>query len=1431
MGTVEEDIAQFGGVDAPTTTVEEDVSKFGGMEPTPMAEVPKKVYDPPSGKTLEVPGWFGPAEIGQSIIKNFRPEHEDVGELGRAVMRTALMGGEAVGRTIQFIGDHINSASAPGATKPDFISNWEKAIREPIQKYGDYMVDGYKSLQQDFLFEGKQLTAANPDIYKGDFMENPSWTRAVSTVINGAPYLLVGAAATVASGGVPLAGAAAMGLLSGVMEYGQARDKKVSQGTADKVFVASSILNTLLADLPLNKIFGKGSYGKILGSLEGGATAGVSNVLMTLTNNAIAAIGYEPTRQLLQGWQESLIAGAVTGFGLGALSSPTAKRIDGAIEKLTKAGMPQADIEKLGYQVAVHMAENMPGIEKVIETRRQYFESLSQKPVDIKGLTPEEAAVGAVEGVLTPGMEGQTTPVDLSKPIDYQKVVEDAGGQFVGVTKGFAKKDGTVTPDLVQFRTPEGSTLALKSTDFTPENVQAKLEGREPEIVKPLPSEAAKAEPVKDIAPEVQKISENPMEPKTLEAGLPKIVTDLQTITAKINEAQSKGAIPEESLVKRQKELIDVLENLKSEEQAQPNPGIKKIIRQMTGQTELVPKEVTEMSALKASLQAQQRVAANAERMTKGELSDLKKGIVETIKTYVPKEAQGKMLMDIAKAEDGADLVKTMDKMERIAEDANRKTLLKELKREIRKVEASSVIAIDYVNKIRDLVDQFDLGEMKSETRSSLEKTQKYLMEQRAAGNDVSIPQYVLYQLQGLYRQSAANLDSNALRNLLSTVKLLKEVGRTKLRARQALQDAVTSQALIELTAGSKRMDTLPIDRPRVGDELSGSQKRDNKINTVLNWAQSKNLAITPIDVVMDMLDGNAGYTGPNMRIFKKTVDQAFSVYLAKKDMAGKKITELAKKLELDDPDFETIGFYAAKMQEGGVEKLENLGYTPEEISAVTLNENQTKLYETMRTELDNLRPEIAEVMRNTYNADLAEVKNYFPFVTDFEAMSDFEIKDRFMNGAPEMGQFKRVNVEKKFTLQRTGAGKQKIQLNAMQVYLQHLDNAAYLVTVGRHTKMLSDIARSDAYRQAVGDRGQAFMTDWLDTIARKGRKSGDKIRILDSVRKNIGMATLGFRLSSVLVQPSSLMDGAGLIGPAAFEGAGLIATSKEWRQFVMDNMPEVKNRIGDDPFYMEFGETSLLDKTGRASFWALQKLDSITASSVAAGAYLKFMRDSGLDVDLSKPNSEAINYAQLMMRRSQASAFFKDAPQALSRGALTGNASVDRLVLQFQTFMLNRWSMVAHDGFGLGFAKGNVSKGVNVMSYLMLAKIAELGSRGLSKELLNLITGEDKDAHDNYTEQAILSILGDIPFVGQIAAPFIYGGIPVPAIQMAGKTAERLNGFVKAKSNDAKFKNAVRAATLISGLLGVPGATQIENFEGKMMGGNSGGGRKKIAY
>ena len=688
---------------------------------------------------------------------------------------------------------------------------------------------------------------------------------------------------------------------------------------------------------------------------------------------------------------------------------------------------------------------------------------------------------------------------------------------------------------------------------------------------------------------------------------------------------------------------------------------------------------------------------------------------------------------------------------------------------------------------------------------------------QRAIGDKDNLSKQLLDKIEILGLKPLDEISTATLENVLNDMATLVDAGKKKLETFKEIENLKKQNALTELKANSKKISEKDIILAKPGEKLTRDQVMKNKAAQAMNWAMRLDLSITPMDVVFDSLDGVAGYQGSNFRIFKKTIDDAYSKYIQKKQAVAEDIISLSEELKLEDTDFEKIGFYAAAQQEGGAEKLQSLGFTKKEIEGIKLSENQTKLYEAMRSKLDGLRPEIAEVMRVVYNEELGEVKNYFPFMTDFEAMSDSEIRERFGNNVQQFGQAPKKNVEQGFTKKRVG-GKQKIKLNAMQIFLGHIDNSTYLITVGKETKRLGEIAATQEYAGSVGELGQEIVRDWIDIVARKGKANGQRDNVLDTMRRHTGVAVLGFKLSSAIIQPTALLDGASLIGGKAFEGASLI-TKKEWRQFIMNNMPEIKERIGDDVAFTEFGSKSIGDKVANAGFWALKNLDALTASSVAAGAYTKYLEDNKIELDLSNPNAEAISYAQKIVRRTQASSFFKDAPSALTRGTITGSKSIDKLLLQFQTFMLNRWSLIKHDMYAAGIKGENKAQALNIAFWLTTAAFAETGLRRVSKELINSITGSDDEEEDGFVEQVVRSLLSNIPFVSSVISFSQYGSMPIPAVAMMKKLGDIASALSKSKKENTIAKNRARfAISFIGWIFGIPGTVQADQIANKIL-------------
>lgn len=835
----------------------------------------------------------------------------------------------------------------------------------------------------------------------------------------------------------------------------------------------------------------------------------------------------------------------------------------------------------------------------------------------------------------------------------------------------------------------------------------------------------------------------------------------------------------------------------------------------------LSPQKVTKLvtTVLKEKIQNIKRGFRKGQSLSKLQIKDTQEKIINLLnESDLDANDKAKFIATIKNTQTDEQIKKAIpDIEERIADleqKAERRDLIRQINRKVRTADKSKQIAVDFVNSIKEAVSAIDLKQRRPETIDRLEATKAFIEAQAKKGENVEIPRRILKQLEILDKTKSEDVSNEDLRALSNQIDKLLQLGETKLRARQGIEEARKAKDLSELQAKSKPMVQKQIKRPEIGQRLGIIRSQINKINNAINNAQRASISITPMDVVFDMLDGNVRYKGPNHRIFKKAVDKAFGEYMTRKNEITDSIVELAKKYKFDERNFERIGLYAAAQQEGGAEKLINMGFNEESVLNYKIEGNELAFYNEMRKVLDDLRPEIAETMRIVYNENLGSVKNYFPFMTDFEAMNDSEIRARFGDNVEQFGQRPKKNVQKGFTITRKG-GSQKLKLNALEIFLKHTDNVAYLLTVGNETKRLGELAATEEYAAAVGEFGQELVRDWIDLVARKGSSQGDRIPLMDLARRHTGIATLAFKLSSFLVQPTAIFDGAAVVGPEVFRGAADIALSKKWRKFLLDNFAEIKERAADDPAYLEFGGEGIVDTAARVGFYPLQKLDILTASAVAAGAYRKAVADLGQELDLDNPNQDAIAEAQLLMRRSQSSAFFKDVPSALSRGRLTGNKSFDKLILQFQSFMLNRWSVIRHDALRAGVTEGNPYKAMNIFFFLLLANFAELGLRRMSKEFISGMTGDDLDDwEETFTQEVVFNLTGNVPFVSSIIGAGQYSSIPIPSVDMTRRIIERFNYWQKSKNTSTREKNSILFWTMFIGyMFGVPGTVQTEQI------------------
>lgn len=801
--------------------------------------------------------------------------------------------------------------------------------------------------------------------------------------------------------------------------------------------------------------------------------------------------------------------------------------------------------------------------------------------------------------------------------------------------------------------------------------------------------------------------------------------------------------------------------------------------------------------------------------------------ITDYAKDALSPKNRGKAMTLIRDAKTQRDLTKAFARIQRYADEEIKLALKNSILKLQKKILSSPSVAVDYKERVKELMGGFEFKGHREGLIERLKATQEFFEKEAAAGKDVEIPRRVVEALSLLQRKPLEEITVSQMKGVQAQLELLEQIGRTKFRTtaaiweaqKGAIVDAVKSQNAPKLTEHEKI-------RPKVGERLTGTQKFKNLLFSSMNKAADVDRALSPMDVIFDLLDGSHGtYDGANYRFFKGTVDSSFGKYVQRYAELLDPVTELISKHGLKDTEMERIGVVAAREQDGGMEKLLASGFTEKEVNDVVLTEQEMEVLNKMRELMDGQFASVKDVMRRVYNQDVKKVKNYFSFMTDWKAMDGREVWEQMGSGALEYGRPKK-NVERGFTLARVG-GKQRIKVNAFDVFSKHMDNVSYLIEMGETSKMLGEVANSEAYREAVGDVGALMVSEWVDVVARKGGAAGaQQIALLDALRKNVGTGVLALKLSSIAIQPTSIIDGMGFIGvEAGSRGVGHIMGSSDWRNFVF-SMPEIKDRLGGEFALRELTGDSWYGKIQQKGFVPLQELDRFAAASVAAGAYERKMIELGQAIDFTKMNEEALAYAQLAVRRTQSSGSFKDVPLAISRGALTGNRSLDRAILQFQNFLLTRWSRIRHDAIRVGITEKDPKKAIPVFTAVLMSGLAATGIRAGLNEVTDLVTGRERNGNleERLARSLFFELSGNIPFLGNILGMALYDSEMFPILDAPKGVLVGGNNVVNGKTLQTKMRGLTELSGSIGEVFGVPGSAQAQQTAGDFL---SGKGKK----
>jgi len=223
--------------------------------------------------------------------------------------------------------------------------------------------------------------------------------------------------------------------------------------------------------------------------------------------------------------------------------------------------------------------------------------------------------------------------------------------------------------------------------------------------------------------------------------------------------------------------------------------------------------------------------------------------------------------------------------------------------------------------------------------------------------------------------------------------------------------------------------------------------------------------------------------------------------------------------------------------------------------------------------------------------------------------------------------------------------------------------------------------------------------------------------------------------------------------------------------------------------------------------------VDTWGATSVAAGAYEKKMAELGKEIDLSKePNQEAMEYAQQIVRRNQGVAGYKDVPLAVSRGALTGSTSFDRAMLQFQNFVLFRWSRIRYEALKAGMGGKDYLKTAGILFWTLVGALAAVGTKMGVDALSDFVTGKERKDTEAI-KKMIYEFVGSVPFLGNLYGSYLYDNELIPIFSAPSEALQDLKKAITSKNPNTRARGLAGFITTLMTLMGVPGMLQTEQL------------------
>lgn len=909
-----------------------------------------------------------------------------------------------------------------------------------------------------------------------------------------------------------------------------------------------------------------------------------------------------------------------------------------------------------------------------------------------------------------------------------------------------------------------------------------------------------------------------------LEAYEDEVKTLLHTNNTQVVETFMQDIVAESNqyIGKRTSELEGIEQDLKTIEKEEKNIVQSKVMAEKTLQ-KLVEARISLIES------QEQRARKDSERNVKRRLAQ-SVGMKDRSKLVVTTESE--LLKQKLKAEKkGADAAAIQTRKiitEKHREEKRRETLIGKIKALRTRVKKSATTgnryAVEYTKKLLEILEEIDDARMSDKTLNKLMDIDQIISEDPFASD--AIKKWYSATMKRVTKKAIPDMTFEELVVLYEALSALAERGKLELEMLKYATEEEKARRIALVIEGTKNLDPAQAKgttRKSMGEYM---KKVGNKVLRLK--------FLSPIAAI-DQFDGDAGFSGANVAM-GKTLQRSEAAFNSEYHPLLEQVLNEAKEMkETYSDEAQAFLTLVARIREGANTQAESImkrfgwDVVPTEVDGVTIEMAERLVDKVQALNADNA---LTERLRAVY-----EVRENKPF----QAMENYVMASKYADKTYAEDEMLDVDhsagraskeVPQGFTIAREPDIRLTPRTDFFALVGETLEAQLWYIHMQPAIDNVYEVVNSRDYRDHAGQVVSTYWKEYLTLVANKGSKQGTaRMPFLRDLKRNLTRAILGFKLTTMLIQPTSGLNAALYVGMKYdAEAAGKIMAElakayvvPSYKKESLANSEALRLRAGSagsiDLYELQqMAEKGLLDDKNRfqkaynfyqtASMAGIQEIDIRTAAAVRNGMYEYF---------LSRGMSEekAGQEADFIMTLTQSSTQNVDQPMILAE-----HGDLGKFLFIFQTFTLGLWSMMYQGIFRAGLIRGDMSTKVKALGALITIPIIASIAQEMTKMVNDLIRGkeDDEDLEEkfhNAITNSWVELVGAVPILGNIAKSAILykRGYTHPLLDQVTTIFTGTQKIMEGKELHDKLKGVATTAEALAVLVGVAGSKQLFDF------------------